>query len=80
MLKYQTMESYAPLGPMSGANYVLTAGLPVAGDQFGGTSKLFSQSRSAFARFAVQPFRLLPEDQNDMIARPHSGQLEFVME
>src|SRR5262245_38995366 len=75
MLKYQTMESYAPLGPMSGANYVLTAGLihlckisePVVGDQFEGTSKLFSQSRSAFARFASRSFRLLPGGQSDMV-------------
>lgn len=43
---------------MSRSNYVLTAGLihlckatgPGAGEQFRGTSKLFSQSRSAFAR------------------------------
>src|SRR6266404_4291949 len=74
MLKYQTIESYAPLAAMSGANCVLTAGLiplrkisePVAGDQFGDVSKLFSQSRSAFARFAVRPNRLIPGDHNDM--------------
>jgi hypothetical protein len=61
-LKYQTIESYAPPAPMSGANRGLTAWPEplrkisdlVAGDQFGDVSKLFSQSRSAFARFAVR--------------------------
>lgn len=64
IFEYQTTESYAPLGPMSGANYLLTAELirlckitePVAGEQFGGTSKQFSQSRSAFARLASRSF------------------------
>ena len=72
-----------------GANCVLTAGLiplrkisePEAGDQFGDVSKLFSQSRSAFARFAVRQFRLLPGDRNDMLRSDRIvGQLEFVME
>jgi hypothetical protein len=85
MLKYQTTESYAPLGPMSGANYVLTAGLihlckisePVAGEQFGGTSKLFSESRSAFARLASRSFRLLPRGQSDIVRTGRIvGQLE----
>jgi hypothetical protein len=87
MLKYQTMESYAPLAPMSCANRVLTAWLtplrkisePVAGDQFGDVSKLFSQSRSASARFAVRPFRLLSGDQNDMLRSDHLvGQFDLV--
>jgi hypothetical protein len=83
MFEYQTTESYAPLGPMSGAKYVSTAGLihlckitePVAGEQFGGTSKLFSQSRSAFAR--TRSFRLLLEGQNDIVRSDCTvGQLE----
>jgi hypothetical protein len=40
---------------------------PVAADQLGDISKRFSQSRSAFARFAVRPFRLLPGGQNDIL-------------
>lgn len=71
---------------MSGVNCALTAGLillrkipeSVAGDQFGEVSKLFSQSRSAFARFAVRPFRLLPGDQNDMLRSGRlTGQLDL---
>ena len=89
ILKYQTIESYAPLAPMSCANRVLTAWLiplrkisePVAGDQFGDVSKLISQSRSASTRFAVRPFRLLPGDQNDILRSDRIvGQLEFVVE
>ena len=87
-LKYQTLESYAPPAPMSGANRGLTAWPDplrkiselVAGDQFGDVSKLFSQSRSAFARFAVRPFRLLTGDQNDMLRSDHLlGQLDLVL-
>ena len=83
MLEYQTTESYAPLGPMSGADYGLTAGLIhlckitalVAGEQFGGTSKLFSQSRSAFAR--TRSFRLLLGGQNVIVRSDRIvGQLE----
>jgi hypothetical protein len=57
---------------MAGANYVLTAGLillrkipePMAVET---QARYFAPSRSAFARFAVRPFRLLPADQNAIL-------------
>ena len=82
MFKYQTTESYAPLGPMSGANYVLTAELihlckitqPVESSSEAQASYF---PRAEQLSRASRLFRLLLGGQNDIVRSDRMvGQLE----